>query len=381
MSVYVQTESGNQEQTVYIIDQSHLFDSLESSETLKFVYMDVKDEKELENTVLADDKNHILKIPPVNIDNPEGFLVISSIKSSSKIVRMLENQLEGRIRDIRIQKLGLENDILDKLDPRINIKTTKISPEGYQSDNTDVASAVAFILGFLNYIFVFIYGTLVLRGVQEEKTNRIVEIIVSSVRPFELMFGKIVGVALVGLTQFLLWVFFITVLSAGALHMPGIIPAGGDGGGFADVIGKLTQLNIPFILAVFVFYFVFGYLLYSSMFASIAAAVDNQSDAQQFMLPVSLPLILSFIFIQPVVEAPQSAMAVWLSIIPFSSPMIMMARISFDVPLWQLLVSMLSIIVTFLFTTWVAAKIYRVGILTYGGKVSYKDMYKWLFYK
>ena len=160
-----------------------------------------------------------------------------------------------------------------------------------------------------------------------------------------------------------------------------MISAGGPEGGFGQVIGALTQLNIPFILGIFVFYFIFGYLLYSSMFASIAAAVDNQADVQQFMLPVSLPLIISFIFIQPVVEAPQSAMAIWLSIIPFSSPMIMMARISFDVPVWQLLVSMVSIILTFILTTWLAAKIYRVGILTYGGKVSYKDLYKWLFYK
>ena len=377
ITVYVQTEAGNEMQSVYVLDQSHLFDSLKNTETVLFIYPGKIDEKVLEKTVLENEKFHILKIPVIDIDNPKGFSVMSSRKSSSRVVSTIENVLSGRVRDIRIHKLGLENNIIEKLDPQIKINTTKISPQGYQNDNTAIASAVAFISGFLNYMFIFIYGSLVL---QEEKMNRIVEIIVSSVRPFELMFGKIVGVALVGLTQFFLWIFFIVTLTATAINMPGLLSGGGDGG-FSNIIGSLTELNIPFILGIFVFYFVFGYLLYSSMFASIAAAVDNQADIQQFMLPISIPLIISFIFVQPVVEAPQSALAVWLSIIPFSSPMIMMARISFDVPLWQLLVSMVSLILTFIITTWLAAKIYRVGILTYGGKVSYKDLYKWLFYK
>lgn len=380
ISVYVQTETGNEMQSVYVLDQSHLFDSLRNTETVSFIYPAQIDEKVLEKTVLDNEKYHILRIPKVDIDDPKGFSVMSSRKSSSRVVSTIENVLSGRVRDIRIHKLGLENNIIQKLDPQIKINTTKISPEGYQSDNTAIASAVAFVSGFLNYMFIFIYGSLVLRGVQEEKTNRIVEIIISSVRPFELMFGKIVGVALVGLTQFFLWIFFIAALTAAAINMPGLVSGGADGG-FSKIVGSLTELNIPFILGIFLFYFVFGYLLYSSMFASIAAAVDNQSDIQQFMLPISIPLIISFVFVQPVVQAPQSALAVWLSIIPFSSPMIMMARISFDVPAWQLIVSMISLILTFILTTWLAAKIYRVGILTYGGKISYKDLYKWLFYK
>jgi len=379
ISVYVQTETGNEMQNVYVIDQSHLFDSLKNTETVSFIYPSETDEKALEKTVLENEKCHILKIPRINIDNPKGFSVMSSRKSSSRVVSVIENVLSGRVRDIRIHKLGLENNIIQQLDPQIKINTTKISPKGYESDNTSIASAVAFVSGFLNYMFIFIYGSLVLRGVQEEKTNRIVEIIVSSVRPFELMFGKIVGVALVGLTQFFLWIFFIATLTAAAIHMPGLISGSADSG-FSNVIASLSQINLPFILGIFLFYFVFGYLLYSSMFASIAAAVDNQADIQQFMLPISIPLIISFVFVQPVIQAPQSAMAVWLSIIPFSSPMIMMARISFDVPVWQLIVSMISLILTFMLTTWLAAKIYRVGILTYGGKVSYKDLYKWLFY-
>ena len=380
ITVYVQTESGNELQNVYVLDQSHLFDSLKNTETVSFIYPAIIDEKLFEKTVLENEKYHILKIPSINIDDPKGFSIMSSRKSSSRVVLIIENVLSERVRDIRIHKLGLENNIVEKLNPKIKINTSKLSPEGYQSDNTSIAFGVAMISGFLNYMFIMIFGTMVLRGVQEEKMSRIVEIIISSVRPFELMFGKIVGVALVGLTQFFLWVFFITALTVGASSMPGLMSGGGNDG-FSKIIGSLTELNIPFILGIFVFYFVFGYLLYSAMFASIAAAVDNQSDIQQFMLPISIPLIISFVFVQPVIEAPQSALAVWLSIIPFSSPMIMMARISFDVPAWQLITSMISLILTFIIITWLAAKIYRVGILTYGGKVSYKDLYKWLFYK
>lgn len=380
VSVYVQTEAGNEMQTVFVIDQSHLFDSLENTENVSFVYSNKMDEKNLEKSVLDDEKCHILTIPLIDIDNPKGFSIMSSRKSSSKVVSSIENILSDRVRDARIHKLGLDNSIIKKLDPEIKINTTKISPKGYQSDNTTIASAIAFISGFLNYMFIFVYGSLVLRGVQEEKSNRIVEIIISSVRPFELMFGKIVGVALVGLTQFFIWVFFIAALTTATISMPGLISAGSDSG-FMSIIGSLNDLNLPFLLGIFVFYFVFGYLLYSSMFASIAAAVDNQSDIQQFMLPVSIPLIISFIFVQPVVEDPQSSLAVWLSIIPFSSPMIMMARISFDVPAWQLITSMVSLVLTFVLVTWISAKIYRIGILTFGGKVSYKDLYKWLFYK
>jgi ABC-2 type transport system permease protein len=381
MSVYVNTETGNQLQTVYVLDQSNIFDTLKSTETVTFVYPAKTDEKELERTVLDNEKCHILKIPNLNIDDPQGFSLISSRKNNGRVLSTIKSVLSERVRDIRIHKLGLENSIIEKLDPKIVINTTKLSQEGYERDNSVIASAVAFISGFLNYLFILLYGSLVLRGVQEEKSNRIVEIIVSSVRPFELMFGKIVGVALVGLTQFFLWIFFIAALTMAAINMPGHFSAGGADDGFSQVIASLSHFNFTFILAVFLFYFVFGYLLYSSMFASIAAAVDNQADVQQFMLPISIPLIISFVFVQPVIDAPQSALAIWLSIIPFSSPMIMMARISFDVPLWQLIVSMLSLILTFIFTTWICAKIYRVGILTYGGKVSYKDMYKWIFYK
>lgn len=231
------------------------------------------------------------------------------------------------------------------------------------------------------------YGSLVLRGVQEEKSNRIIEIMVSAVRPFELMFGKIVGIALIGLTQFFLWIlltmiFSVTIVSiVGSSGFNPLPDSGLDGIGIEKILSLFEGINFLFIIGIFIFYFIGGYLLYSSLFASVAAAVDNQTDMQQFMLPISIPLIISIVFISFVTEAPHSSLSIWLSMIPFTSPIIMMGRIAFGVPVHELIISMVLLVLGFIFTTWLASKIYRVGILMYGKKVNYRELAKWIFYK
>ena len=268
--------------------------------------------------------------------------------------------------------------------------------------------AIGFFCAIAIYLMIFLYGSQVMRGVIEEKTNRIVEVIVSSVKPFQLMLGKIIGVALVGLTQFILWIVLTLIISTSvntfilkdqiadtAKHnsqiekvMQNDLTAGvdkmekvGSPNEVIDLINNAKNINVPKVLLCFAFYFLFGYLLYAALFAAIGSAVDSEADTQQFILPVTIPLIASFIIAQSVVTDPDSSMAQFFSIFPLTSPIVMMVRLPFDVPTWELVLSMISLIVGFLFFTWIAGKIYRTGILMYGKKPSWKELGKWLFYK
>jgi ABC-2 type transport system permease protein len=262
---------------------------------------------------------------------------------------------------------------------------------------------VGYVSALLIYLFIFLYGVQVMRGVIEEKTNRIIEVVISSVKPFELMMGKILGIAFVGLTQFLLWVALSAAVSVAVTNV--VLPRlekpatekqlmekvdssseqaekiKKDSGKLGKLVNALSTVNTPLILACFLFYFIGGYLLYSSLFAAIGAAVDNETDTQQFMMPVTIPLVMSFVVAQVILAHPESQMALWMSIIPFTSPIIMMVRLPFNPPAWQIALSMAMLILGFLGTTWLASRIYRVGILMYGKKVTYKELSKWLFYK
>ena len=231
------------------------------------------------------------------------------------------------------------------------------------------------------------YGTMVMRSIIEEKTNRIVEVIISSVKPFKLMMGKIIGVSLIGLTQFVLWIcltsfLFFTVQgyfgniaeieSSQELEMQSIMLEG---------MMYLNNINLVEILVAFLFYFLGGYVMYGSLFAAVGSAVDAEADSQQFILPVTVPLILSFVLIQPIMENPDSSLAFWMSIIPLTSPIVMMVRIPFGVAEWEILLSIFVLVGSFILSTKLAAKIYRTGILMYGKKINYKELWKWLRYK
>lgn len=259
----------------------------------------------------------------------------------------------------------------------------KISRKEYSG----IAYAVGYTSSFLIYITILIYGTMVMRGVSEEKTNRIAEIIISSVKPFQLMMGKIIGIGAVGLTQFFMWIVLVMLF---ALVMFNFLPQ--------EVLNEvskqsteqptiafgaeLASVNLPLIVLSFIFYFIFGYLFYASLFAAVGSAVsEDAQDTQSLMLPVTMPIILAIVIMMNVIVSPTSSTAIWTSMVPFFSPVVMMARIPFGVPetvhWWELGVSMLLLIGGFLFTTWLSAKIYRTGILLYGKKITWKEMWKW----
>lgn len=382
ISVWMNTSVQKDIQQVNIVDKSGLFaETFQSTNDIKYIYHnDISLEESLLKVLPESEQTHVLIIPEIDIDNPQGIMLYSSKKSSNSVVHTIQAQLNMGVKNQRISKLGLDKEVLAKLDVPVIVERKIYGDDGIEEDYSDVASGVGFIAGFLNYMFIFIYGSLVLRGVHEEKSSRIVEIIVSTVKPFELMMGKIIGVALVGLTQFLLWVGLIAALTAFGSSIPALNSPDAQGA-LSFINNGLASINIVKIILIFIFYFVAGYLLYSSLFASIAAAVDNQSDMQQFMLPLTIPLIISIVAMQPIIENPGSNVAIWMSIIPFTAPISMMARVTFDVPVWELALSMSLLVLTFIATTWMASRIYRVGILIYGSKVSYKDILKWLFYK
>jgi ABC-2 type transport system permease protein len=274
----------------------------------------------------------------------------------------------------------------------VQMKTLEISETGdlvnSQAElNFGLGAAFAFII----YFFIFLYGVQVMRGVMEEKTNRIVEIIISSVKPFQLMMGKILGIAMVGLTQFLIWIALSGILTGVisiffASQMDGLSgdveQAGNQMQAMNPILEAFFNLNFSFYITIFVFYFLFGYLLYSAMFAAIGSAVDSEADTQQFMLPVTLPLVISFATSFSILASdPHGSMATFMSIFPLTSPIIMMVRLPFDPPGWELAVSMLTLVFTFILFTWLAGRIYKVGILMMGKKPTYKQLFKWMLMK
>ncbi|MCX6282623.1 MAG: ABC transporter permease, partial [Bacteroidetes bacterium] len=302
-------------------------------------------------------------------------------------------------------------DILRSVKTTIDVNTIKITDEGKEEKSyTEISMVLGMFAGILIYFFIFMFGSQVMRGVIEEKTNRIIEVIISSVKPFELMMGKIVGVGMVGLTQFLLWVVLTfgivtvvtstfagkgtnkhtaeqTIIQNATKYNPDNLPfpnsateKKSQNEGVNAVFEALDSVNFPVMIGAFIFFFLFGYLMYGSLFAAIGGAVDSEADTQQFMLPITVPLILSMVMAQFFIQDPTGQVAFWFSVFPLTSPVAMMIRIPFGVPYWQVALSMGLLVLTFLGTTWMAAKIYRTGILMYGKKVSYKELWKWLRY-
>ena len=341
--------------------------------------------------------SYLLYIPQKSI-NFEGVQLYSDKQPSLAIVKYIEDQLENTLSDQKLTEKGISKKIISELDFNLNIETIRFTEEGEQDGNTSASYMIGMFSSILIYMFIFLYGVQVMRGVIEEKNNRIVEVLISSVKPFQLMMGKIVGIALVGLTQFALWVILTsaitgiigqkfaqdksklmsiekTIESSNSDKSEPAIAAG-------EVLNALSTINYPLVIGCFLFYFLGGYLLYSALFAAIGSAVDSESETQQFMMPVTIPLIFSFIIsTSTVVNNPDGPVAFWLSLIPLSSPIVMMVRLPFGVPTWEIITSMLLLIAGFFGTVWLAAKIYRTGILMVGKKTSWKEIGKWIFYK
>ena len=322
----------------------------------------------------------------IEIDN---FTLYSNQQISLSVSKSIEKQLEKIIEHQKLKAAGIDLDILSKAESSVQITTKIISKDGNTTNSQAEASmGIGFICGILIYIFIFMYGTMVMRGVIEEKTSRIVEVIISSVKPFQLMMGKILGVALVGLTQFALWILLTIAIASVAeimfmdtSSMTSEINSTEQSILLSEISNLAGGINLVQIFFSFIFYFLAGYLMYSSLFAAVGSAVDAEADSQQFVLPITIPLILAFILIQPIMENPDGTLAFWMSIIPFTSPVIMMVRLPFGVANWELALSMVVLVLSFVLTTQLAGKIYRTGILMYGKKTSYKELCKWLTYK
>ncbi len=398
----VNADDMNKKKTVYVIDESKQFTGhLRDSKSLAFEYTNEPLEQ-TKNNISENEDAYLLYIPELTKDL-SGVQLYSAKQASVAVVNYIEKEIEAELKDKKLIENGISRDILSSLDMNVSLKTIRITEQGEENGNANASYGIGMLASILIYMFIFLYGVQVMRGVIEEKNNRIVEVIISSVKPFQLMMGKIIGIALVGLTQFVLWVVLTIGISGlvnqelssrmpdNAAQIENIAGAdatvsmeqgkqvnGNDITEFMDAIGTI---NYPLLLGSFLFYFLAGYLLYSALFAAIGSAVDNESETQQFMFPVTIPLIFSFVLASSaVVNNPDGPIAFWLSMIPLTSPVVMMVRIPFGVPAWQLICSMVLLILGFLGTVWLAAKIYRTGILMYGKKVTFKEMFKWLRY-
>jgi len=345
-------------------------------------------------------------IPKDVIEKPKTVQIFAQKSVSLDLQNNIERAIGKEIETIKLGEAGITQKVIEDAKVNVDAQTINLSDAGEKNSNAIATTIIGYFCAFLIYISVFIYGTQVMRGVMEEKTNRIVEVIISSVKPFQLMLGKIIGVALVGLTQFLLWITLtIGLFTIGGTIMGDKVDRGrqamqtsGAAGAMAQgpasaevkktqesavtsVMRAIDTLNIPLIVACFLFYFLGGYLIYSALFGAIGAAVDNETETQQFMFPITLPIIGAIAVAQFVIRDPDGPLAFWTSIFPLTSPVVMMVRVPFGVPGWELALSMVLLILGFMGTTWLAARIYRVGILMYGKKVSYKELSKWVFYK
>lgn len=341
----------------------------------------------------------LLYIPLPEFNVPTNAELFSAKQASPTVKSLVRNIIKTEIENRKLLAAGIDPQVIRESKATVNIVSIRLDETGSETKSYDeVKVALGFISAIVVYFFIFLFGSQVMRGVIEEKTNRIIEVMVSSVKPFQLMMGKITGIALVGLTQFFLWVALTFILygaftfAFGDTLQPSAVQGSLMQQGI-DISGSQTQMmvsqvhdiistiNFPLILFSFAFYFLGGYLLYAALFAAIGSAVDNEADTQQFMLPVSLPLILGFVVSNFVTNNPDGPLALWLSLIPFTSPIIMMVRLPFGVPYHELILSIGLLIGGFILTTWLAAKIYRTGILMYGKKITYSELWKWIRYK
>lgn len=388
-------DSGDEEKKIIVVDHSHIFEKqFEKSKSIEYTILD--DITAAKALLIDSDYNALVEIPPLGENTglkkiEKGVTVFAPKQVPLSTLSAIETILEKEIERKKMKAHGIDPEIIKQTYADIDLTTIQYKGDGKEEESSTTGSMIiGMIAGMLIYFFIFMYGTQVMRGVIEEKSNRIVEVIISSVKPFELMMGKIVGIALVGLTQFLLWVLLtsaiLTIVSV-FIGQPEMTAQQAeamkqvDPDFLTELMQKLSQYDFAYLIGVFLFFFMGGYLLYGSLFAAIGAAVDQETDSQQFIIPITIPLIFSFVVAQSIIENPDGNMAFWFSIFPLTSPVVMMVRLPFGVDLWELLLSMILLISGFIGSTWVAGKIYRTGVLMYGKKVNYKELWKWLRYK
>jgi ABC-2 type transport system permease protein len=383
---------------IEILDESGLFqttDLVDKEVEFKLVNKPVSD---LKGSFSKEGYTAFVHLPKDLLTHSEDIKIYSEKNLSLPLKSSIERVIEKKVRAILMKDAGIASEVYEKTQIEVSSETITVSEKGDEtSSSSGGAMILAGVMGMLLYITLLLYGSQVMNGVIEEKSSRIIEVIISSIKPYQLMLGKILGVGMVGLTQFLLWIVLTIGLSQVASTFyaaspvkqkveqikkvdPEVAKKMDDASPMAEVTKVIESTNIPLVVGGFLFYFLFGYLLYSSLFAAIGSAVESTAEAQQFTFIVMLPIILAFIMAQFTMQDPDSTMAFWASMIPFTSPINMMVRLPYGVPMWELATSMTLLVVGFLGCSWVSARIYRVGILMYGKKITVKEMAKWLFW-
>lgn len=382
-----------------------LTEKLVTDENIEYEYVN-KPLDVMKKSLSKSDYDYILYLPEFTLAEPKGVELFGEKQAGMSLNNRISGDLEELIRNQKLKQSGISQSDLDQLKTSVDIDTKKIAVETgkEEASSAGASTIIAFIAGILMFMFIMLYGIQVMRGVIEEKTSRIIEVMISSVKPFQLMMGKIIGIALVGLTQFILWIVLtltISTIAATVLidkddvkKITASSQTGSTVGGISqeqvqaaqgpigDIQKSLAGLDFGKIVTVFIFFFIGGYLFYSALYAAIGSAVDSETETQQFMMPVMMPLLLGYaLSLSVVTNDPYGNVAFWLSMIPFTSPIAMVVRLPYGVPGWELALSMAILVVGFIFTVWVASRIYRVGILMYGKKTTFKEMFKWFTYK
>lgn len=399
LPAYLATLPGD-EKTITVLDESILMDLREKgNDEIKLRYLDPK-EFNFEQAKAISESNDdyaFLHVPLSQGGDPDfvarNIRVFREGDLSIGVEQYLERNLEKYLQKEKLKFEGVDPEILARTRSQVNLRVIN-TEAGIEAENSTVIKmGIGYVAAFTIYLFIFIYGSQVMRGVIEEKTNRIMELMISSIKPFELMMGKIIGIGALALLQFVIWiglgVVIFMVFSSVFIDPSLASPSAGGTEQFAaiqdstsfEIYRSLQTVNWWELLFSFLFYFLSGYLLYGALFAAIGSAVDKEADSQQFIFPITIPLIVSLLVIIRALDNPDGTIATWMSMIPLTSPLVMMARIPFGVPGWQLALSMVLMVLCFIFFVWLAAKIYRIGVLMYGKKPTFKELYRWTRFK
>ena len=406
------------QKTIVVVDNSGIvLDKLDKRDDLVYVESKSKDIDELKKNFKDLDAYAFMVISPLDDKNNVDVTFYSEKQLNMDTQNSIRRNVTNIIGDNKLKKYDIPDldKIMDDVKASVDVNTLVIADDGQEKvSKVEIYMGIGYVASFMIYMFIFMFGSMVMRSVIEEKTNRIIEVIVSSVKPFQLMMGKILGVASVALTQFFIWIILTIAIASSVTYFIGkdtikenaisqtkvieevaytagvpdeVIAEASIGAvaqpkleGIEAYIEALKSLDYITIIVCFIIYFALGYLLYSSMFAAVGAAVDNEADTQQLIMPVTIPLIVGLFIMMHTFQHPDSTLSFWGSIIPFTSPMVMMARIAYGVPTWELLLSIALLIITFVLMAYVSGKIYRVGILMYGKKPGWKEIVKWLKY-
>ncbi len=400
--------SDNEVKNIMIVDKSGIVaNTLTNTNSIKYIINNEGCVDSLKNQFSDLNIYALVSISSLDSSNNVSVVAISQKQMNMDIENGIKKDVDKAVEGYKLTRYNISDldTILEDVKSDVKVDTYTIGKDGKEKKSVvEISMALSYIMSFFIYIFVLMFGNMVMRSVIDEKSNRIVEVIVSSVKPFDLMIGKILGVACVAITQFVIWIVFTLVLVFGfqavvgqdfikeklgagteQMAVPGvntdqIATTMADSSEMGGILSALSQIDFPYILGCFFIYFVLGYLLYAAMFAAIGSAVDNEADTQQLVMPITAPMIIGLFIMIHTFQHPDSALSFWASIIPFTSPMVMLARIPFEggVPTWELALSIGLLLLTFLITVYIAGKIYRVGILMYGKKASWKDLMKWI---